>query len=387
MKRDIRLVFRSDSKEEKAAHSALLQRIDLWWTAFSKKSNEIIGLFKRKNNFSLPQWMNDELGGVHENLFWEFGPAIYSDGHRLVITPEANHSLRPLADLLIKEAPKIDDWEFYGYRLAEEAEAAISFVSQRTSVDISSWQVQAGREKGNQISLMFIGPGADLEPAFIATETLLGEKMLNEWIGGIDAQPLAGADDDYIIFPIANLKKRVEELLAECRRSIAKEPYVQRLSNLQWATFQCDPASLPDYVKQRDLVIGITADMELYSACNGPMNFCSERFSHSGELFCYIQVNDPAPIDEDKLNVKRRIEDTLGEALFESGWGCVIGSGTGVENLYFDLALVNTEKAIPVIRKTLAGLDVPTSTWLRFYDVTLGNEWVGVYEDTPQPKG
>ena len=385
MKKQMRLVFRPNSKDENAAYSALLHRIGLWWDSFSKKSNEIKGLFKREANFDLPQWMEDELGAVADNLFWEYGPAVNSAGHRLVITPEANHSLRPLVSLIIDEAPAIEDWEFYGYRLAEEPENAISFVEQRTGIDISSWQVQVGKGSGNQISLTYIGPSPDLEPAFITTETLLGEKVLNEWIGSIDAQPLLTAEEECFIVPITELQGKVKELINEIRQSVPKEPFVQRLSSLQWATFQCEPASLPDYVKQRDLVIGISADIDLYSACNGPMLFSSERFSQSGELFTYLQVNDVTPIGEAKLDKKRKIEDKLGEALYESGMGCVIGSGTGIENIYIDLALVNPQKAIPVICKTLVELKAPISSWLRFYDASLGNEWVGMYDETPHP--
>jgi Ca2+:H+ antiporter len=42
---------------------------------------------------------------------WEFGRAIATDGHRLVITPETVKELRPLVDELLARAPAIPGWE------------------------------------------------------------------------------------------------------------------------------------------------------------------------------------------------------------------------------------------------------------------------------------
>jgi len=39
---------------------------------------------------------------------WEFGPAVNKEGHRLVITPESAHHLRPLVNRIGQEI--LDKW-------------------------------------------------------------------------------------------------------------------------------------------------------------------------------------------------------------------------------------------------------------------------------------
>ncbi|MEE9586810.1 MAG: hypothetical protein V3V97_02135, partial [Hyphomicrobiaceae bacterium] len=106
-----------------AERQDVCRRIDQWWRAFEAKHESLDRVFSRKETWDLPQWMNDNLGAVHRELMWEYGPGL-EGGHRLVITPETSRSLRPMVDTLLAQAPTIPGWEFYPYRLRETVDEA-----------------------------------------------------------------------------------------------------------------------------------------------------------------------------------------------------------------------------------------------------------------------
>ena len=55
--------------------------------------------------------MDDHLLPIHPKIMWEYGPAVRVDGHRLVLTPESAHELRPLVARILERAPSIPGWD------------------------------------------------------------------------------------------------------------------------------------------------------------------------------------------------------------------------------------------------------------------------------------
>jgi hypothetical protein len=65
--------------------------------------------------------------------------------------------------------------------------------------------------------------------------------------------------------------------------------------------------------------------------------------------------------------------------------GCVIGGGTGLRYSYIDLALANVYAALPLIKTRLRAGNINRRSWLLFFDATLAEEWIGIYDDSPAP--
>src|SRR5215471_16617810 len=103
-----------------------------WWDAFREQAPRIDACFRNGDEFNIPEWMDEHLGGIHPDLMGEFGPALKTAGHRLVITPENRRELRPLVREILSSAPSLAGWEFYEYRLPEEFERAAATVEGRT---------------------------------------------------------------------------------------------------------------------------------------------------------------------------------------------------------------------------------------------------------------
>ncbi|PWT76235.1 MAG: hypothetical protein C5B46_01450, partial [Proteobacteria bacterium] len=85
---------------EDADRAAVVNRIESWWQAFTAKAPELDRLFMGQTEWDLVQWMHENLQAIDPHLLWEFGPGT-GEGHRLVITPELRHDLRPLVDEIV----------------------------------------------------------------------------------------------------------------------------------------------------------------------------------------------------------------------------------------------------------------------------------------------
>ncbi len=227
--------------------------------------------------------MERELNTISQDLMWEYGPAVSGNGHRLVITPEAKMHLRPMVQTLIERARKLPGWEFYSYRLAEDAKMAEQTVSARAGGDISGTLAKAMIGQHNRIS--------------VAIGTNEG----------------------------------------------------------RWRAFHQDN------------------------------RFYSERYSRHGEIFCYLKLDGSGGLDEEKFPDRASIEDALNETLIPKCVGCVIGGGTGLLYSYIDLALADVDAAVPLILSRLRAGNINRRTWLLFFDACLGDEWIGVYDDSPVP--
>ena len=95
------------------------EAIDRWWSQFEARSAAIDEHFSDGLEFDLPAFMEEHLKAISPDLWWEYGPAVDKPGHRLVITPEMNRTLRPLMETLLSRAPELDRWEFHAHRLPD----------------------------------------------------------------------------------------------------------------------------------------------------------------------------------------------------------------------------------------------------------------------------
>jgi hypothetical protein len=113
--------------------------------------------------------------------------------------------------------------------------------------------------------------------------------------------------------------------------------------------------------------------------------FYSERYSRHGETFCYLKLDGKAELDEEKFPDRASVEDALNEILVPALAGCVISGGTGLRYSYIDLALADINAAVPLIKTRLRAGNIDRRSWLLFFDATLAEEWIGIYDDSPAP--
>ena len=381
-----------DDRTEAAAHKRVLARIDDWWDRFEGKSQALSDLFKGKKKWDLPGWMEETLQAIDPHIMWEFGPAVKTEGHRLVITPESRHHLRPLVRTILDRAPKLPGWEFYPYRLAEDLDQAGPTVEGRTGGSLDGVTVELQIGEGHRIDLLFRSPktkGEDdqqaMNVAFVATESLLGEQALDRWVGAIEVGRAARGDRKPRAIPLDRLKDTFDALVDSIRDRLPDRPFVERDDGDQWNLIKLQPEEADDYPGRADLMVAVVRDVELWKAMHAPAPFYSQRFSRCKETFAYVKLDGSFLRPGSEADDRGKIEDAIDEQLARDRLGVHIGGGTGLQYAYVDLALADLDRGVEETRRVLRKLGVPKRSWILFFDADLVAEWVGVYPETPPP--
>lgn len=385
------------AEDEATERRELESKVAGWWSAFSDKRHEIDDLFNRRAKWDLPEWMAETLQSIDDELMWEFGGAIRTEGHRLVITPEVRRDLRPLVRYVLRQAPQLEGWEFYAHRLPEPLDMARETVEARCGRPSELREVAISVGDHNRIDLRFSGPSVEQDEdfarseAFVLTETLLGEEVLDCWIGEISvhARPKRGflrlmarprPEPDSV--PLEEMREKVELAIASIRAGLVD--VVTASERDRWALLKMKPEKRDDYPGQSDLFVTKTPSVPLWQATRAD-GFYDARFGGLGEKFAYVKLDGSEGLDEEKFAAKSEIEDALDELLKPAGWGCQIGGGTGWRYSYIELALKDCGSALPAIREMLAAGNVPRRSWILFHNCEQETEWIGIYDDSPPP--
>ncbi|CAN5146937.1 hypothetical protein BH11PLA2_BH11PLA2_49660 [soil metagenome] len=392
----MRWIFAERSKSNEGRTVAEIDTaIEAWWQVFTAKVADIDAQITGKMKWDLPTWIIEHLSTIDEALMWEFGPAVKGPGHRLVISPESRKDLRPLANSLVAAAPKLPGWEFYPYRLAEKDHIAET-IAGRTGGSIEGIEVVVEREDCNLIGLRFQSPKfsgpEDAEAgniAFVLAETLLGEEVLDHWIGTIEVERkkkgfLSIGKSKGKAIPLSDLNAAVTSTIGDIRNSLPKEAHFQWWDSTEWSILKLQPEENDDYVGRADLMIHTTLNPDLVGASFRP-GFCSARYSRNKETFCYLKIDGAEGLDGSVYADRNDIQDALNDLLVKSKAGCCIGGGTGLRYAYIDLALLEFTKTSRAVCDLLRKGKVPQRSWLLFMDGDYCDEWLGVYNDTPPP--
>lgn len=400
----MRWYYYNENAAESAEREAAIIRIDEWWHQFEKHVEKFLSFMRQEAYWDLPRWMSDNLDRIHPGIKWEFGPSVRGEGCRLVLTPESRRELRPLVAKVLERAPSLPGWEFYDARLPEDLESTLATVEARASYDIGDFLAQASISDLGLIDLCYYSPqiqGDDderaFEAAFVATETLLGERCLDRWVGRIEVRPFAkkrgrkahdGSEVPRHAISLDRLKDTVDAAVESVRDQLPRSPHYEWVEDASWTMWKLEVKGgeeAEDFPGQADLFVGKSPNAAMWKAAHSGRTFCSERYTGCGETFCYLKIDrDDGPSDS-PFGDKGEIEDALDEALIPRELGCQIGGGMGLRYAYIDLALTDVPAAIAAIRECLQAGGVSKRSWILFFDSDLGNEWVGIYDDSPNP--
>lgn len=397
--------------EERTARAATHAHIDAWWRAFAARADEIRAASDRMRSArdadpSLAPFVASHLAAIHPTLGWEMGPG-RNGQRRLVITCEHLTHLRPLVATVIARAPSIPGWELCSERQPASVAEARLIVRGRTGGDLDALRVNLLPGAHHRIDVVYApARGMNEMTASVALEALLGERVLNDWIGRIGPAPhsfgqriarlLGGrAASDFLGPDVI-----VEAVAAEIDRTRAQLPRHPRWIDDEEAVlapapdgrvqvgcvFERHPTPSLDYAGWDDLYVASAPDPDLWRAQHAP-GFASERFSRHGESFAYLKIehrNGAGPTD---VHGRAAISEPLDTALQAAQLGATVGGGFGRCYCYIELALANLDASVALVQETLRQLGVGPRSWILFHDAALHAEWIGIHPDSPLPFG
>ncbi len=376
-----------ESPVESAERDAVKQRIAEWWSAFVKRTDDLDALFSNKAEWDLPAWMHKHLNAVSPELMWEFGPGIFG-GNRLVITPESNRNLRPMVEAILASAPKIAGWEFYGHRLPEDFGQASRNVDARGGHSLAAMRFQLIPDRFNRVDVRCLVtthyPEENMKATgYVGLESLLGEELVDRWIGGIECELVPKFPTDAV--PGIELLDTTRRMIARLVDKLRAKRWAGSPEEFKWAVLSMEPEAAEDYPRRTDQFTQISAYPNIHECLFNGIPFDSVRFSRCGEMFAFVKIDGAEALPDWGFENRESIENALRAGLESVGLGTVIGGGNGLRYCYVDLALVDVMRAVPIIREVLARGGVSTRSWLFFSDADLSSEWIGIYSDSPSP--
>lgn len=367
-----------------------IETIHTWWDEFARRAVDVETWLAGEQAWDLPQWMHERLQMVHPHLQWEFGPALRGKGHRLVITPAWRRHLRLLVQQLVVRAPQLAGWEFYAYRQPEEFSLAQFTVQNRSGGDISKTFFRASVNRFHQIDLVFLAedyPSSEDRQAtndvFVAAEALLGEEILDRWIGAIEVAPLAPGPDR--LHDIRKLDAVVRHLIGHVQQDLPQEPYCRLPDDGNWAVYKLEPEPADDYPGQADMTVGKSMVPAMWINAHSGAPFDSVRFSRHGEVFGYLKIDATPESGETSAAEKTKIEEAVDQSLQKADAGRVVGGGFGLRYHYVDMALADVNRSVEIVRQALREKRVPKRSWILFFDTDCQCEWLGIWDDSPPP--
>ncbi len=275
-----------------------------------------------------------------------------------------------------------------------DAAARIASVACEVGRSLGEARARAGFSRGHLVDVVVYVPGGlDSATAELAVEALLGDELMDDWIGAVDAAALprggplrvvGGSREAERTFPLAELPQAVRAAIDGLTSGLPDAPYLAQDRSRAWTLFELEPEPAHDYAAQDDLMLATTIAPELLKAYLQGLPIFSGRFSRAGELFCYLKLDFARTPPDAQLARRRAVEDALDAALVPAGDGCVIGNGLGLRYAYVDLALARPEAVARVAEVALAA-GAPERSWLLFLDRELDGEWIGLEPVTPAP--
>ncbi len=387
-----------NNPQEKDRIIAAEEKILRWWRAFSDKQAEIIALLQNETQFDLAAWMKDNLNCIEENLMWEFRPG-HTKPYRLVISSQRDKSLTPYIAYMLSLAPELDDWEFNMFLTGQNFDKAADFVSSKIGVGIGDIAFKVDKGEHNTIELTFTAADdKEKQAALMTLELVLGEEIASHWISKVNFVPPAKKTFGLFkkelkgFFEMEDLKFEASEHVQDIVEDILpQEPFYKMefaadFDSCKWSVFKSQPKdNQGDYPYQTDLAVGISCSPEIFQAAHSTIPFFSNRFSKFDEQFCYLKIEGNDKLGNCTFADYKELEAAMQKNLASCDSGCVIGGGTGLKYSYVELAIADINKAIPDIKKMLIEAKIPNKTWLLFHDADKRDEWIGIYDDTPEP--
>ena len=163
-----------------------------WWQRAG--ATEIAQALDEHDALRVVSLLSGELRRVHPGLRWELASGVAGSARALVVTPNGDPRLRPVARRWRRAAPPADElWCFSDTHLpaADLTERRVELAGE--SFDVSQARVAASID-GDQVDVQIYHPGLDgldrrsrRELCALVIDSVIGEAAVDTWIRYIDA--------------------------------------------------------------------------------------------------------------------------------------------------------------------------------------------------------
>lgn len=314
----------------------------------------------------------------------------------------------PLAELLLAQAPSDLGCALSLGRPALPLADALSEVRVSHGVELSRATLRAGFGRGHLLELTLGVPGGsgdenEQNAAENLVRAVLGDRLFETWVGAVHAAPApripslrvldvrarqASLSVDELFATVAAATLGVLRGLPDEPRSALSLPPMTSVdtplsndtSHEEWTLLEVEPLAQDRGLRKDDLLLASTRTPELLRCYLDGAPCASRRFSRVGERFVYLSYADEERTMKQRVARRTAIEQALSDSVTELG--AVTGVGMGVKTTYVDLALRDLETGLPRLVATARQLELPSHSFIQFFDSELEEEWLSVWPDS-----
>jgi hypothetical protein len=182
-------LFHRDAPPDQPA--AAIARFWAWWT--DEGARDVTAAIAERDPGRVQQRLSEAVAEVHEGLAWELAAGSQAQ-HLLVLSPDGDPDLRPIAHRWLRSAPPADGvWEYAAARQAVPDPEEIVLGMGEVELAFRDIRVAARRE-GTRVDVVVHHPAfAHVEEqvrkqaAYLALDAALGEDDVEAWVGEVGA--------------------------------------------------------------------------------------------------------------------------------------------------------------------------------------------------------
>jgi hypothetical protein len=166
--------------------------IDKFWVWFQNNETALREMLEGSNAEALRDAIEPQVAKIDKRLQWEVGPG-KSKPFSLAISAGGHQDLRQTADEVCAKAPLSPSWEFYSFRQPRDIPPVIELLNPELSLATSNWLFRPRKARDNirwdiivvSDELAGLSENRALTAVFIYLDSVLGEKLVEQWIGDI----------------------------------------------------------------------------------------------------------------------------------------------------------------------------------------------------------
>ncbi len=193
------------------------EAINAFWRWFSDHHRDVEAMLDRDDTAELSRQINAQIDRLSSQLAWEIGPGLVEP--YMLVFPTVGSSERKVAvGRIMKKAPRIEKWEFHAARPMRPFQPEVQLPDRDLSFRSSDWRFALKPSSTSdrldlQIfdnALASVDEKTGLTAIFILLDAVLGEDIVERWIGNIKVLPMSARSGD---LPMHIIAERLAELV------------------------------------------------------------------------------------------------------------------------------------------------------------------------------
>jgi len=257
------------------------------------------------------------------------------------------------------------------------AERALGAV-RRLGADFSSCRVRVGFTRGHLLDVYVLVPfdvaGSPEQlqvAAEVYLETLLGDRILDEWVDQVAVDRIARSGGLLVVsdvrapsvsYPLTEVDSLLKRGIHALRQSLP-ESHLASCASGEWTALSLERAHAESPGPRLDRLFASTCHPEALKACLLGLGFCSARFTLGEEIFIYLRWAARGP---ERPSKRQQVEDLIELLARRTAEVALAGSGFGEEFDYLDLWVLPRPGVINTLLRQVA--ELVGEVELGFYD-------------------